>query len=218
MKTAQWLMTQQPSSRSQDCPWHVRATKELLPLIKATGARTAVDLGSGEPPSMLKVMLEGQEIRITTLDLLACADVRADLGFLPFRENAFGIAIARHSLEHCPAPLLALREMARVATWSLVVVPEMAPIWQYWAGHFSVFPCLVWERLFQIAGLKIAFFNEGDFTEPNANARRIEWRWLLCRYNGAEGPYELNGHHLGRYALPSREGWQPGGYLLEEEE
>lgn len=208
MRTGQWLKAQQPSSRSQDYPHHLRAVGELWPLIEATESRTAADLGSGEPISGIEALLEGHGMTVTSVDLCALADVRAELGYLPFKDDAFGVAVARHSLEHSPAPLLALREMARVASWSLVVVPEMALLWQYWRGHFSVFPRSVWERLFHVADLRVVFFGEGDFTEPNANAKRTEWRWLLYRDRSDEEPYESNGRFMGIYPSPMVVGWQ----------
>jgi len=208
MRTGQWLKAQQPSSRSQDHPHHMRAIGELWPLIEATESRTAADLGSGEPISGIRTLLEDHGIIVTGVDLCAFTDVRAELGYLPFKDDAFGVAVARHSLEHSPAPLLALREMARVASWSLVVVPEMALPWQYWRGHLSVFPRSVWERLLCLANLRVVFFGEGDFTESGANAKRTEWRWLLHRDKSDEGPYEPNGRFLEGYPPPIVTGWQ----------
>ena len=206
-KHGAWLATQQYPSCSQDCAWHRRAIDELIPLVEASGASTAIELGAGEPPSYGARMLKRCGLTVTTVDMAAKANMQADIHDLPFPDGTFDLALARHSLEHCVAPLVALREARRVARWLVAVVPEDAQEWLYWGGHFAIFPRHIWEHLFRLAGWSIRYYEAGDFS-PTMSRSDIEWRWLLERGPEHCPPREANGHDLGRrYPLASK-GWQ----------
>ena len=203
-----WAHEGQPASRSQDVPAHVKAVAELWPIVERTGAARVIELGAGECPTAIETMLAGHGIATATLDCNSEADIRGDMHELPIKDKAFDLAIARHSLEHCVAPYLALQEMMRVARWGLVVVPEDSDKFRHWQGHLSVFPRGVWERMFRILGLRIAYFEYGDFTGIKEKERNVEWRYLLERCETILGPYEKDGHCVGVRPGLARRGWQ----------
>lgn len=62
-----------------------------------------------------------------------------DFHFLDYPDNSFDLVFSRHSLEHSPAPLLALFEWRRVCRgWMILILPDPGN-WG-WAGknHYSV--------------------------------------------------------------------------------
>lgn len=206
-----WLQREQPVSRSQDYEWHRRAIAELAPLVETIGATTAIELGSGEPPSATTEVLRGCGLTVTTVDYLAAADVEADMHDLPFPNDSYDLAVSRHSLEHCAAPVLALYEMRRVAQTALVIVPEDCDQFLRWRGHFSVFPRRVWEHLFALSGWRVVYFGEGNFA-PNAKPDPdIEWRYVLGRDESLRA-YQPDGRYVGRYVNEcsqlAQAGWQ----------
>ncbi len=207
MTLSSWIIEEQPLSYSQDCPHHVKAIGELWPVIERTAAQRVLDAGAGCPPSEVAAMLRRHDLEVTTCDLQADADVRMDLGSLPFKDNSFHLIVSRHSLEHCIAPIAALMEMRRVAEQALIVLPFDNENFLWWRGHFSVFPRRVWEHLFRIAGWRIDYFNAGDFAPFSQREPDIEWRYLLRRSNGHHGPYSENGCYRGRPYKLAEEGW-----------
>lgn len=206
-----WLQLAQPVSRSQNYEWHLRAIAELASLVEAIGATTAVELGSGEPPSATTGMLRGCGLTVTTVDYLAAADVRADMHDLPFDDDSFDLAVSRHSLEHCAAPVLALYEMRRIARVALVIVPEDCDKFLHWRGHFSVFSRRVWEHLFTLGGWHIRYFGEGNFAPDTQADPDIEWRYVLDRDESLRA-YQPDGRYVGRYvdaySKLAQAGWQ----------
>lgn len=193
-----WLQREQPASRSQDYEWHRRAISELAPLVQAIGPKTAIELGSGEPPSATTELLRADCLTVTTVDYLAAADVKADMHDLPFPNDSYDLAVSRHSLEHCAAPVLALYEMRRIARTALVIVPEDSDKFLRWRGHFSVFPRCVWEHLFTLSGWRVVYFDEGNFAPDTQPEPDIEWRYVLSRDESLRA-YQPDGHYLGRY-------------------
>ena len=152
-------------------------------------------------------MLERCGLTVITIDAMASCAVSADMHALPFANDAFELALARHSLEHCVAPLVALREARRVASWLIVVVPEDAEEWLYWGGHFTILPRRTWEHLFRLSGWQIQFFAKGDFS-LQGDMRAVEWRYLLRRGPDYVTIREEDGDDLGPRYLLAELGWQ----------
>ncbi len=203
-----WTGDGQPTSRSQDVPAHVKAINELWPIIDRTQAQTVIEMGCGVRPTAIETMLTGHGIKVTTLDCNAEADIQCDMHHTEIGKLSYDMAIARHSLEHCVAPYLAVTEMMRIAKWGLVVIPEDKDKWRYWRGHLSIFPRNVWEYMFYISGLRISYFGYGNFTGENETERNIEWRYLLERRETTFGPYCDDGRFIGNYLRLARRGWQ----------
>jgi len=203
-----WTHEGQPASRSQDVLAHVRAIEELLPIIERIEAKTVIELGSGERPTTLETLLAKQDIKVTTLDIKLGSEIQGDMHYMPSIANqCFDLAVARHSLEHCIAPYYALKEMTRIAKWALVVLPEYNKRFVSWQGHMSVFSRSVWERMFYLMSLKVEYFSIGDFSNEK-KVKNLEWRYLLTVFPMTMGPYEQDGHYVGKYPKLAREGWQ----------
>ncbi len=204
-----WTHQGQPPSRSQDVPAHVRAIRDLWPIIEKTGAKTVLEAGCGERPTTLETMLIEHGVTVTTLDSHAEADIKGDMHYLPeIADKSYDLAVSRHSLEHCIAPYFALDTLARIAKYVLIVIPDDAKRWAYWQGHLSVFPRCVWERMFRLMSLHIVYFGIGDFTSETDYEKNIEWRYLLKREAMELGSYEADGHFVGSYPKLVSEGWQ----------
>lgn len=78
---------------------------------------------------------------------------RADMSFLPFRENVFDLIFSRHSLEHSPMPLLTLMEWRRVSKqWLLLVVPDLEHFGPSGKNHYYVLNPSQWANLLTRAG------------------------------------------------------------------
>jgi ubiquinone/menaquinone biosynthesis C-methylase UbiE len=91
---------------------------------------------------------------------------------LPFEDNSFGTACALDVLEHLYAPLLTLKEMARVARSLVIVVPNF----HYWKdrtqmllgqvpfeckpkrGHIYWFNYFILREMIPLAGLQVEAF------------------------------------------------------------
>ncbi len=203
-----WRTEGQPASRSQDVPAHVRAIEELLPIIEHVEAKTVIELGSGERPTTLETLLAKQGIKVVTLDVQPGSEIQGDMHYMPnIASQSFDLAVARHSLEHCIAPYYALKEMTRIAKQALVILPEYNKRFAFWQGHMSVFPRSVWERMFHLMSLKVEYFSIGDFSNEE-KIKNLEWRYLLTMAPMTMGPYERDGHYIGKYPKLAREGWQ----------
>jgi len=95
----------------------------------------------------------------------------------PFPDNTFGTACALDVLEHLYDPLSVLREMARVARWVVIVVPNF----HYWKdracmligkvpfqckpkrGHVHWFNYRILQEIVAQAGLEVDAFVPGGF-------------------------------------------------------
>jgi hypothetical protein len=72
-------------------------------------------------------------------DILLSNDVCADAHALPFRDRHFDLVVSKQTLPHFRDPLLAIREMQRVARGAVVIRQEFpggGPIG--WVGHSRV--------------------------------------------------------------------------------
>lgn len=69
-----------------------------------------------------------ENIDYTTTDLNSpLADVKADIGALPFEDNSFDVILCNHVLEHIPDDTLAMKELYRVLKpggWGIFQIPQ----------------------------------------------------------------------------------------------
>ncbi|MBI4058002.1 class I SAM-dependent methyltransferase [Candidatus Microgenomates bacterium] len=113
--------------------------------------------------------------------------VLADAHALPFKDNAFDIAICAGSLEHFPNPQKALKEMARVSRIQVLTVHRYPPI-PFASLFFTVVTNVLrlvhqpieqplsyqkLENLINKSGLHIVF--RGVWTLPINYGRPISW-------------------------------------------
>lgn len=161
---------------------HERAVAELWPWVERRGITTALEIGAGEPPFLAARMLREHGVTCLTLDVQPGVDIVADAHYLPVRDGAVDLVVARHVLEHVLIPPVVLMEMARVTRrYLLVVVPWDSSRAIAWPDHLYTLPREGWERMYARIGLRITEYAEGDHTEEDAQGRWIdhEWRYLL---------------------------------------
>lgn len=178
LRALEWAATLQP--RSHSSPHHQRCVDELWPWIEPLGISRGLDAGCGEPPSLVLDLLRRHGIEAIGLDGMARCDCPGELHALPFGDNAFGLVVARHSLEHCIAPYVALFEVKRVTRrYALLVLPENNRKFTDWPGHLSMYDRNGWENIFRRVGFTVTRFGTGDFTEGDSRGVDMEWRYLL---------------------------------------
>lgn len=158
----------------------------LWPMIEEAHIETALEVGAGQLPSAMSTLLAQHGITALHTDLLASAAVTtlADAHDLPFPDDTYDMVIARHVLEHCLIPYLAVTEMARVSRkWVLVVVPEDTAWFYDSPGHLHGYNGIGWSTLWQVVGLKEHRISAFDITEEPERPQ-WEWRWLLHKPSG----------------------------------
>jgi 2-polyprenyl-3-methyl-5-hydroxy-6-metoxy-1,4-benzoquinol methylase len=113
----------------------------LLEQILAAGARSVLDVGCGEGHTSdwirVKAGIPVVGVELEYAPLLEAAavhpnlpTVRASAYELPFSSGAFDLTMATEVLEHLDDPVVAVTELARVASrWCLVTVPN-EPWWR----------------------------------------------------------------------------------------
>ena len=207
----EWAKIGQPLSCSSVCEHHVRAIHELWPIIEKVKPQIVLECGAGEPPSAMSEMLRHKDIQVIGIDFISKADIQVDMHTMPFVDKSFNLAVARHTLEHCIAPYLALSEMKRVAYYLLVVVPQDSTKFRYWGGHLNVYPREIWEMIFRRLNLGVCYFGVGDFSEPGKEGTDFEWRYLLREGKPQLDPanFKTDGHYVGPIYFLANGGWTP---------
>lgn len=163
---------------------HAKAVNQLWPLIEPLGIKTALEVGTGQPPGLVVQMLRDHGLSAYGLDTQPGSDYQGDMHELPFLDDSFGLVVARHALEHVLIPYVALREMKRVSRqWLLVIVPPDSEKAVNWPDHLHGYSRRGWEMMFRKCGLAIEHFEVGDHTEEYAQGqwRDLELRYLLRR-------------------------------------
>ena len=133
----------QPPDRGHT-EWATDVVQELCTIPR--NISNVLDVGCGQ--GFLSEVFEGIGLHWTGVtigeDYRICKDnelnVRdADMSFLPFEDDAFGLVFARHVLEHSPAPILSLIEWRRVCSGWLMLVAPSPDYWGWGAkNHYSV--------------------------------------------------------------------------------
>lgn len=159
---------------------HRRAVGELWQMLEPLGIKTALEVGTGEPPGLVVEMLRQHSIEAVGLDIRSGSDYHKDMHDLPFPDNSFDLVVARHSLEHVLIPYLAVMEMRRVSRlWLLAVVPTDSVKCAQWPDHLYNLSQEGWRTMWRHLGLRIERFEVGDHTEAGAPWTDLEWRFLL---------------------------------------
>ncbi len=157
---------------------HERAVRELWPWIEPLGIKTALEVGSAEPPYLLARILRENGIDCKTLDAVSPCDLQGDAHDIPLEDASVDLVVARHLLEHVLCPYVALSEMSRVSRrWLLIVVPWDSDKACGWPDHLWCLPKKGWDMMFSRAGLVTVKFEEGNHNEGGEDDR--EWRYLL---------------------------------------
>jgi SAM-dependent methyltransferase len=116
---------------SYDSPERLSSYGEQIGLVMAQAATRDKLLEIGIGNGTLTAALRNRGLDVVTVDFAEALrpDVVADVRELPFPDNSFDGALAFEVLEHVPWEDLgaALRELARVARWALVSVPNVGP-------------------------------------------------------------------------------------------
>lgn len=169
--------------RAPVSPHHIAAVAQLWPMIEPLGIKSALEVGSGEPPGLIVTMLREHGIEAISLDGLSACDVPGDMHDLPFADDSFDLVASRHSLEHVLIPYLALMEMKRVSRkYLLVVVPWDSEKSLNWPDHLHVLGKGGWEAMFRQLDLRILHQDIGNHIEPHRRHLEIdaEYRYLLA--------------------------------------
>lgn len=108
----------------------VKILKEYL-----RGRRTLLDFGCGDLSLATKLVMENRMLRITGIDIVHRFSkeslpnnvryVKYDGTKLPFKNRSFDIVLCFYVLHHCDNPEVALRECARVAKKSVIIVESV---------------------------------------------------------------------------------------------
>lgn len=157
-RLTQDVYAQPPDDGHKD--WAQTVVKTLCAIPQSIN--NVLDVGCGQgfcKPMFDQIGLAWTGVTIGE-DYVVCKDAglnveKADMSFLPFEDDSFGLVFARHVLEHSPFPLITLMEWRRVCKgWMCIVVP--AP--DYWgyggANHYSMMGVEPLKRLLARAGWK----------------------------------------------------------------
>ncbi|MBI4229827.1 MAG: class I SAM-dependent methyltransferase [Planctomycetes bacterium] len=154
---------------------------------RLAGERPFLQLG---PDRAISDLLRGRSARAWGLDRRPFGDVRGDAARLPFRDGAFGTAIALHVLDYLDDPQAGLAELSRVVAPGgtlLLQVPRIPggaprvrcviarqPIWRFGDGF---------EDDLRALGFEVSAENPGGAATPGDRARYgLESKPLLvCR-------------------------------------
>ena len=109
--------------------------------LPATPPRSILEVGVGEAEVATRVRERYPDARFVGIDLpdlelaghweaSGLTGTFADIARLPFPDSSFDLVLAIEVLEHVPDPAAAIRELARLATGSLVLSVPREPIWR----------------------------------------------------------------------------------------
>lgn len=170
------------SSHDQELVWRHQAGLSLVT------EEPILDVGGGDGLFLTLLRERKGFTRLTLLDISPVAVEKARQKGIdahvaditkpfPFPDNTFGTACALDVLEHLYDPLSVLREMARVARWVVIVVPNF----HYWKdraymligkvpfqckpkrGHVHWFNYRILQEIVAQAGLEVDAFVSGGF-------------------------------------------------------
>jgi len=138
--------------------WGKQAIDALCSIVE--GARNVLDVGCGQAVFASLFESKGLEWTGVTIgqDFEEARKVHpnvyhADMTFLPFADGMFGLAFARHVLEHSPFPVITLMELRRVCHGHLIVILPAPDFWLVRGkNHYSVLPLNNWKWLLERSG------------------------------------------------------------------
>ncbi|WP_339305818.1 methyltransferase domain-containing protein [Paenibacillus sp. FSL L8-0435] len=164
---------------------------QLMQLIDP-GAKRILDLGCGDGKTtriLQEVLPSSQIYGLTANETEATENSDAELQIvygdahkLPFEDSYFDAVYARHILEHCVAPFIAIQELNRVLSLGgqlIVAVPENNEWADSYPDHYSVLSQLMWEKLFVQCGFSIKKSFKGTWFAWGASAELPELRFQL---------------------------------------
>jgi len=176
--------------------WATEVVQELCLIPRDVG--NVLDVGCGQ--GFLSETFESVGIQWTGVtigeDYRICKDKKlnvkdADMSFLPFEDNTFGMVFARHVLEHSPFPIITLMEWRRVCRGWLVLVAPSPDYWGWGAkNHYSVMSQDQLNWLLKRAGWKV--IHDRIFTNRDPSFMK-HWQVLQqARFErGEEGEAEV---------------------------
>ncbi|MEA3571283.1 methyltransferase domain-containing protein [Paenibacillus phoenicis] len=140
-----------------------RMLQELLPNAKVYGLTANKEEAETNSDDQLKIVF-------------------GDAHHLPFEDNFFDVVYARHVLEHCIAPYIAIKELNRVLSLGgqvVIAVPENNEWADSYPDHYSVLSKTMWEKLFVQCGFKVKQSLKGSWFAWGAAAELPELRFEL---------------------------------------
>lgn len=122
------------------------------------GRILALGCGDGFELDVLKSLgLDAVGVTIDPREVVRADIVLGDMHDLPFEDASFDFVYSKETLEHTPAPFLALKEMSRVlrphGEYLHLISSSLEK--QREVYHFSCFPDWVWVDLFLKAGFSV---------------------------------------------------------------
>ncbi|WP_018887665.1 class I SAM-dependent methyltransferase [Paenibacillus massiliensis] len=179
------------------------AQLQLMQLIDP-GANRVLDLGCGDGKTtrVLQELLPNAQLYGLTANETEAEEnsddtlqiVYGDAHKLPFQNSFFDAVYARHILEHCVAPFIAIKELNRVLSLGgqlIVAVPENNEWADSFPDHYSVLSQMMWEKLFVQCGFSIKKSFKGTWFAWGASAELPELRFQLEKITDVESGEEL---------------------------
>lgn len=143
------------------------AQLQLMQMINPS-AKKVLDLGCGDGqttlilqdlfPNALVYGLTANEEEANANSNEELNLIFGDAHDLPFPDNFFDVVYARHILEHCIAPFIAISELNRVLCLggqAIIAVPENNEWADSYPDHYSVLSQTMWEKLFIQCGFTL---------------------------------------------------------------
>lgn len=167
------------------------AQLQLMQMINPV-AKRVLDLGCGDGHTVkiLQELLPNANIIGLTANEEEAKDnsndalqiTFGDAHNLPFADSFFDVIYARHVLEHCIAPFIAISELNRVLSLggqAIIAVPENNEWADSYPDHYSVLSQSMWEKLFTQCGFTIKESLRGSWFAWGAAAELPELRFKL---------------------------------------
>lgn len=167
------------------------AQLELMKMIAPTATKV-LDLGCGDGQTtrILQELLPKAQIYGLTANSEEAEGnsddtiqlIYGDAHQLPFEDRFFDVIYARHILEHCIAPFIAIGELNRVLCLggqAIIAVPENNAWSDSYPDHYSVLSKSMWEKLFVQCGFTVKEFFRGSWFAWGAAAELPELRFTL---------------------------------------
>jgi ubiquinone/menaquinone biosynthesis C-methylase UbiE len=167
------------------------AQLQLMQMINPA-AKKVLDLGCGDGKTtrVLQELLPNAQIYGLTANKEEAEGnsdgtlniIFGDAHSLPFEDGFFDVVYARHILEHCIAPFIAIKELNRVLSLgghAIIAVPETNEWADSYVDHYSVLSQSMWEKLFTQCGFTVNNSLIGSWFAWGAAAELPELRFQL---------------------------------------